>query len=190
LSGYLSLVCPDCDAVNRLPQRTAKDARCDQCGAPIFPGRSIALSDPIRIQKHVVSNDIPTLVLFGAPWCGPCRLTMPEMDEAAPVVEPDCRLVTVDTDQVPELRVRYAISAIPTLILFSHGQELARRAGSIKAAAIARFVSEHSAAPKQEQPRAPDPETGYPEPEASSNRTAPVLPPQTRTPRRSSFSRR
>jgi len=145
---YVNLVCPSCDAVSRMPQLRAKGAgaRCDQCGAPLFLGRSIALDDPIRFQKHIVSNDIPALVVFWTPWCGACRLTVPELEEAAPDLEPAYRIATVDTDKAPEIQERYGVQAIPAMILFSRGREIGRWNGTIRAAAIARFAAEHFAA--------------------------------------------
>jgi thioredoxin 2 len=144
MSGFLNLVCPSCDTVNRTPEaQAAAGVRCDHCGAEMFVGRSVALDSPVRFQKHIISSDVPVLVAFWAPWCGPCRVTVPEFEKAARRLEPGFRLVKVNTDIVSVLGERYAVQAIPTLILFSRGRELARWNGSIQAAAIARFAAEH-----------------------------------------------
>ncbi len=149
MSVLVSLVCPHCDAVCR--ERGVDGAYCDLCDAPLFTGNPISLDDPARFQRHIVSNDVPVLVAFGAPWCGPCRITAPELEKAARRLEPDIRLVTVDTSEAPLLAERHEVRAIPTLILFSHGRELARFSGSIQAADITRFVLHHVDAEAEER---------------------------------------
>jgi thioredoxin 2 len=144
MSGFLNLVCPHCDVVSRLSEEQADiGVRCDHCGAEMFPGRSVALDNPVRFQKHIVCNDVPVLAAFWAPWCGPCRVTVPEFEKAAQRLEPACRLVKVNTDIVSVLGQRYAVQAIPTLILFRRGREVARWSGSIQAAGITRFAMEN-----------------------------------------------
>lgn len=144
VSGFLNLVCPTCDAVRRMLATQADlGARCDKCGGELFLGQAIALDDVTRLQKHVVSNDVPVLVEFWAPWCGPCRVTAPEFEKAARRLEPRFRLARVDTDAVPEAAERYHVQAIPSLVLFGRGREMARWNGSIKAEGIVRFAKEH-----------------------------------------------
>jgi thioredoxin 2 len=141
MSALVNLVCPHCDAVSRV--RRVDGARCDRCESPIFAGRSVSLDDPIRLQKHIVSNDVPVLVTFRAPWCGPCRVTAPEFEKAARRLEPDIGLAKVNTDEAPGLGERYGVQAIPTMILFSRGREIARFSGSIQPADIIRFALRH-----------------------------------------------
>ena len=83
------------------------------------------------------------LVDFWAPWCGPCLMMAPEFEKAAERLEPRVRLAKVDTEAAQGLGARYGVQAIPTMILFRDGREVARQSGAMQAAGIARFVEAH-----------------------------------------------
>src|SRR4051794_41045813 len=81
-----------------------------------------------NFQAEVLENDAPVLVDFWAPWCGPCRLVAPVMEEIAAERE-DLRVVKLNTDDNQETAVQYQIISIPTMILFRNGQEVHRVIG-------------------------------------------------------------
>ena len=91
-------------------------------------------------DAHVVRADLPVLVDFFAPWCGPCHAMAPAFAAAAQRLEPQVRLAKVDTDAEPALAGRFAIRSVPTLILFQSGRELARKSGAMTADALQRWV--------------------------------------------------
>jgi thioredoxin 2 len=130
MSAKLHIVCPHCDAINRLPrERLGQGGKCGSCHLPLFERQPVALDSAARFDWHAKHSDIPLLVDFWAAWCGPCRTMTPIFEQAAAELEPEVRLVRVDADAAPELLQRFSIQSIPTLMLVRHDRELARRAG-------------------------------------------------------------
>jgi thioredoxin 2 len=136
MSESLHVVCPHCDAVNRVPvPRLGADPKCGQCHRPLFGRVPVAL-DEQRFARHLARSDLPLLVDFWAPWCGPCRMMAPAFEAAARELEPRIRLVKVNTEENQGLAARLGIRSIPTLALFRGGSELARTAGAMDAQRI------------------------------------------------------
>ncbi len=132
----LHIVCPHCDAVNRLPQsRLREQPACGKCQKDLFTGQPVDLASA-RFLKHVERSDIPVLVDFWAPWCGPCRSMAPFYAQAAKTLEPAFRVVKVNTEASPDLGARFNIRSIPTLALFVGGAEVARQPGATDANGI------------------------------------------------------
>ena len=144
MSEHLHIVCAHCDAVNRIPgDRLQQSPRCGKCKQPLFSAKPVEL-DTSRFDRHLGRSDIPLLVDFWAPWCGPCKMMAPWFEAAAQQLEPGIRLVKINTEIEQQLGARYAIRSIPTLALFHHGRELARQAGAMRAADIVHWAKAHS----------------------------------------------
>lgn len=136
----LHVVCPRCDAVNRVPpERLSDEAKCGKCHSPLFTGTPLAL-DEGRFPKHLSRSDLPLVVDFWAPWCGPCRAMAPAFETLARRFEPRARLVKVNTEEAQGLAGRYGIRSIPTLIVFSGGRELARTSGAMDLRSLENWI--------------------------------------------------
>ena len=137
------LPCPHCGAMNRLPrERLGQAPGCGKCHRALFTGQPIALS-AARFERHAVQGQLPVVVDFWAPWCGPCLSMAPQFEAAARMLEPQVRLAKVDTEAEPGLGGRFNIRSIPTLVLFSGGRELARQSGAMGSAQIVAWGRGH-----------------------------------------------
>jgi thioredoxin 2 len=144
MSDPVHVVCPHCDAVNRLaPERLADQPVCGKCSKALFAGLPLDV-DSARFARHIGRNDLTVLVDFWAPWCGPCKMMAPAYQRAAQQLEPGVRLLKVDTEQQQELAARFNIRSIPTLALFRNGREIARQAGALDTASIVAWTRSQS----------------------------------------------
>ena len=140
MSEPVIVVCPHCHSPNRLPaDRLGDGATCGKCKSPLFRGEPLEL-DAASFDSHVGRSDVPELVDFWAPWCGPCRAMAPAFAAAAGELEPEFRLAKVNTEEEQQLAARFGIRSIPTLILFRNGRELARQSGAMDAGNLMRWV--------------------------------------------------
>ena len=133
-------ICPHCGAANRVPAaRLSANPTCGKCHKYLFTGAPLAV-DQAGFERHVTKGTLPVLVDFWADWCGPCKAMAPAYAQAAKVLEPQVRLLKVDTEAAPMLSQRYQIRSIPTLMLLQGGREVARTSGAMPVEQIVRWV--------------------------------------------------
>jgi thioredoxin 2 len=130
--------------VNRIPsERLAENPRCGKCRQPLFTGHPVELSDA-NFQTHIARSDVPVVVDFWAPWCGPCKMMAPAFEQATRQLEPTVRLAKLNTDEQQATAARFRIQSIPTIALFRAGREVARQPGAMSAADIVRWIRANS----------------------------------------------
>ncbi len=143
MSDSLHIVCPHCDAINRVPAaKLGEGAKCGQCKQRLFGGHPVGLTSA-SFQQHIGRNSIPVVVDFWAPWCGPCRMMAPAFEQAASQLEPHARLAKINTETEQAIAAQFAIRSIPTLAIFKGGHEIARQAGAMDHSSLVMWVRSH-----------------------------------------------
>ena len=136
----MHVVCPHCSAINRVPEeRLQQHPQCGSCHQALLGPEPLALGDA-DFERFVARSELPLLVDFWAPWCGPCRMMAPQFEQAAQQLQGRAVLAKVNSDDNPQASVRHRIRSIPTLLLFRNGQEVRRHSGAMPAREILRWA--------------------------------------------------
>ena len=136
MGASAKMTCLDCGAVNRVPtDKLGAGPKCGTCGSKLNDGK-VREMDAGVLAKASKSDDLPLLVDFWAPWCGPCRMMAPEFAKAAQALAPGARLAKINTEDHPKVSAKNNIRGIPTMILYQGGREVARQSGAVPASAI------------------------------------------------------
>ncbi len=136
----IHIVCPHCATTNRLDaSRLNNQPKCGKCKQALFTGQPVELNSQ-NFSRFISQNDIPVVVDFWAPWCGPCKMMAPAFAQAAGQLEPNIRLAKLNTEQEQAIAGNFGIRSIPTLVIFKNGQEIARQPGAMSLPDIVRWV--------------------------------------------------
>lgn len=134
------VTCPHCHRGNRVPvTRLTGEGSCGACKKPLFAGKPVKLS-AANFSKHA-DSDLPLVVDFWAPWCGPCLQFAPVFEAAARDLEPKVQLGKVNTELEQSLAQRFGIRSIPTLMIFRNGKEINRISGALPAAQFKQWIA-------------------------------------------------
>ena len=135
------LVCPHCNATNRVPSdKLQAELNCGQCHKPLLAAHPDNLGEA-AFNAQLAKSDLPMVVDFWAPWCGPCRTMAPAYEKVSQDLQGRARFVKVNTEDEQGLAAKFNIRSIPTLAIFAGGREIARQSGAMSAPDVARWVS-------------------------------------------------
>jgi thioredoxin 2 len=129
--------CGHCGQANRVPAAAAGTPRCGKCHEPL---PWIAEADDTTFGEVAEAAKIPVLVDLWAPWCGPCRMVSPALEQVARDLAGQIKLVKVNVDNSPAISRRFEAQAIPTLLILRGGQVTARQTGAVPLAALRTWV--------------------------------------------------
>jgi len=134
------VVCATCGTKNRVPAAASGAPRCGNCHNPL---PWIVDAPDAEFSAIADEPSIPVLVDIWAPWCGPCRMVSPALEQLATEFAGRLKLVKVNADEAPEVSRRFAVQAIPTLILMHHGTVVDKKIGAEPAHALRSWLTGH-----------------------------------------------
>ena len=136
------LVCPHCNSTNRVATAQLEaELSCGSCHKPLFDKHPASLTS-IGLTAQIAKSEVPVVVDFWAPWCGPCHMMAPEYEKACALLEPHARFVKVDTEANQEVGTHHNIRSIPTIAIFKGGKEISRISGARSALELTKWISQ------------------------------------------------
>lgn len=138
----MRVVCPVCKSVNNVPIKNSyAKADCGKCKHSLLETKPIELTT-VNFDEVVVNSDIPVVIDFWAPWCGPCKMMAPNFEKSAKNFPLKALFTKVNTENEQHLGARFGIRSIPTIIIFKGGKEVERISGALDETNLNRLVAQ------------------------------------------------
>ncbi|CAM3907598.1 thioredoxin TrxC [Arcobacter cloacae] len=139
----INVVCPHCLKVNAIPLKDSyTKANCGECKKSLLETTPLELSEK-NFDHVIVNSEIPVIVDFWAPWCGPCKMFAPIFNDVAKKYPLKALFVKVNTEAEQNLGARFAIRSIPTLVVYKNGVEKKRVSGALDPLRLVNLVNEN-----------------------------------------------
>ena len=140
MAGDMMVRCPSCSAINRVPMAQigpGQKAVCGRCKTALPVTATPSVVSDATFAADVERSPLPVLLDLWAPWCGPCRMVAPALDQLAVELAGRARIAKMNVDENPATSARFGVRSIPTLLIFQGGREVDRIVGAQSKAAIA-----------------------------------------------------
>ena len=138
----INIVCPHCFKINAIPKKDSyAKANCGSCKNSLLDTNPVEL-DESNFDHVIVNSDIPVIVDFWAPWCGPCKMMAPIFNDVAKKYPLKALFVKVNTEALPNMGTRFGIRSIPTLVVYKNGVEKQRVSGALDPLRLSNLVNE------------------------------------------------
>ena len=142
MSEKIKFICNECMKTNALPvEMGGRKAKCGHCGNDLFDHYPVELKDS-NFDKYIINNELPVIVDFWAPWCGPCRMMAPVFSELSYFFIKELRFAKVNTPNERVIPGRYNITSIPTMVIFYNGSVIGRISGALDRISMKNWIKE------------------------------------------------
>lgn len=140
----MKVVCPHCFSVNNVPKKDSyKKANCGKCKNSLLDTNPLELTNT-NFDEVIVNSELPIIVDFWAPWCGPCKMMAPNFSAAAMHYPLKALFAKVNTEDEQNLGARFGIRSIPTLIVFKDAKEVERVSGALPKESLMQLISKYT----------------------------------------------